>query len=313
MSSLKIAIQMDPMEGVDVHADTTFDLALEAHERGHEIWTYEPRTLRLEDGQVAARTKRIANLKREQGTHVAWAGEADINLQDLDVLLVRQDPPFDMSYITACHILEHLLEDVLVLNNPKEIRNAPEKLFVTEFPDLHPPTLITSDDLALRVFREKHKDIILKPLYGNGGAGVFRVRPDDQNFSSLLEMFAQFYREPIIAQAYLKDVRKGDKRIILIDGKPVGAINRVPSKDEVRSNMHVGGVASYIELSPRDEEICARIGPALSERGQVLVGIDVIGDYLTEINVTSPTGIQEVRKFGGADISKIFWDWVEAQ
>ncbi|WP_306252033.1 glutathione synthase [Parvularcula sp. IMCC14364] len=313
MPALKIAIQMDPMEAVDINADTTFDLALEAFSRGHSIWIYQPETLRLENGRVAARTTKVATFGRTAGGHVSWADEEDVSLHDMDVLLVRQDPPFDMGYITACHILEHLMQDVLVLNNPKEIRNAPEKLFVTEFPDLHPPTLITSDEPALRRFREEHEDIILKPLYGNGGAGVFRVRPDDQNFSSLLEMFSQFYREPVIAQAYLKDVRAGDKRIILIDGKPVGAINRIPSADEVRSNMHVGGVATAVDISARDREICERIGPALSERGLIFVGIDVIGDWLTEINVTSPTGIQEVRKFGGADISILFWDWVEAQ
>lgn len=313
MAQLKIAIQMDPLESVAVHADTSFDLALEAHSRGHELFVYQPATLRLEESRVTARVREVASLKREQGQHVTWASEDIVSLHEMDVLLVRQDPPFDMGYITACHILEHLMDDVLVLNNPKEIRNAPEKLFVTEFPDLHPPTLITADYTAVREFRDKHKDIILKPLYGNGGAGVFRVQPGDQNFSSLLEMFALHYREPVIAQAYLKDVRNGDKRIILIDGKPVGAINRVPAAEEVRSNMHVGGVASGIDLTARDEEICTRIGPELSRRGLVLVGIDVIGNWLTEINVTSPTGVQEVRKFGGADISKIFWDWVEAR
>ena len=313
MPALKIAIQMDPMEAVDVNADTTFDLALEALNRGHEIWIYQPDTLRLENARVSARTKKVATLARAQGNHITWVGEEDVSLHDMDILLIRQDPPFHMGYITACHILEHLMQDVLVLNNPKEIRNAPEKLFVTEFPDLHPPTLITSDEQAIRRFRDAHEDIILKPLYGNGGAGVFRVRPDDQNFSSLLEMFPLAYPEPVIAQAYLKDVRAGDKRIILIDGEPVGAINRVPSDKEVRSNMHVGGVATAIEMSDRDREICARIGPELSARGLVLVGIDVIGEWLTEINVTSPTGIQEVRKFGGADISKLFWDWVAQQ
>ena len=313
MSHLNIAIQMDPMENVDIAGDTTFDMALEAHSRGHRIWTYYPDQLRLENGRVHARCQKVSTLQRKDGAHVTWAGEEDLCLHDTDVVLIRQDPPFDMHYITACHILERLQPEVLVLNDPKEIRNAPEKLFVTEFPDLTPPTLITSDEPALRRFREEHKDIILKPLYGNGGAGVFRVRPDDQNFSSLLEMFGQFYREPVIAQAYLSDVRKGDKRIILIDGKAVGAINRVPAENEARSNMHVGGRAEAVALSPRDQEICDRIGPALSERGLVLVGIDVIGDWLTEINVTSPTGVQEVRKFGGADISKLFWDWVEAR
>lgn len=309
---LKIAIQMDPMEDVRVHADTTFDMALEAHGRGHEIWVYGPERLRLEGGRVSAFARKVSGLKREQDTHVEWAGEPEIlDLHGVDVVLVRQDPPFDMGYITACHILEYLKDDVLVLNDPKEIRNAPEKLYPLDFPDLIPPTLITSDEAALRAFRDRHGDIILKPLYGNGGAGVFSVTETDQNFSSLLEMFANFYREPVIAQKYLPAVRKGDKRIILLDGKPVGAINRVPAQNEARSNMHVGGTAEAVALTPRDEEICAAIGPDLSQRKLVLVGIDVIGDYMTEINVTSPTGVQEVRKFGGADISALFWDWVE--
>jgi glutathione synthase len=311
MSGLKIAIQMDPMEAVDINGDTTFDMALEAHKRGHDIWTYYPDQLRLENGCVAARAKKISMLQRVKGDHVAFAGEEDLNLHEVDVVLVRQDPPFDMHYITACHILERLQPEVLVLNDPAEIRNAPEKLFVTEFSDLTPPTLITADEPALRRFREEHQDIILKPLYGNGGAGVFRVRPDDQNFSSLLEMFGQFYREPVIAQAYLPDVRGGDKRIILLDGEPVGAINRVPAENEARSNMHVGGRAEAVELSARDKEICAAIGPELKKRGLVFVGIDVIGPWMTEINVTSPTGVQEVRNFAGADISALLWDWVE--
>lgn len=313
MTPLKIVFQMDPLEDVNIIGDTSFDLALTAHQRGHEIWTYGPDQMRLDHGRVFARTRKIASLQRQEGAHVTWAEEEDLCLHEVDVILIRQDPPFDMHYITACHLLERVQPDVLVLNDPAQIRNAPEKLFVTEFPDLTPPTLITADEPALRRFRAKHKDIILKPLYGNGGAGVFRVRPDDQNFSSLLEMFNQFYREPVIAQAYLPDVRAGDKRIILLDGEPVGAINRVPAENEARSNMHVGGRAEAIDLSPRDREICTRIGPALSQRGLVLVGIDVIGDWLTEINVTSPTGVQEVRDFGGADISKLLWDWVEAR
>ncbi|NHK28188.1 glutathione synthase [Parvularcula flava] len=314
--TLKIAIQMDPMEDVQVHGDTTFDMALEAHKRGHEIWVYHPHNLRLDKNRVFARVRKVAGLKREQGEHVEWAktGGDDLELVDLhgvDVVLVRQDPPYNMRYITACHMLEYLLPDVMVLNDPREIRNAPEKLFPLDFPKLIPPTLITSDETALRAFRDKHQDIILKPLYGNGGAGVFSVTKGDQNFSSLLEMFRNFYDEPVIAQKYLPEVRKGDKRIILLDGEPVGAINRVPADHEARSNMHVGGKATPVEMTERDKEICAAIGPALKERRLVLVGIDVIGDYMTEINVTSPTGVQEVRRFGGADISALFWDWVE--
>lgn len=307
---MKIAIQMDPLEHVDIKGDTSFDLALEAYRRGHQIWVYHPDALSLASGRVGARARAVRALRREQGSHVEWGAEVDLSLRDMDVVLIRQDPPFDMGYITTCHILEQLDGDTLVLNNPREIRNAPEKLFATEFPDLHPPTLITKDEAVLRSFREEHEDIILKPLFGNGGAGVFRVRPDDQNFSSLLEMFSQFYREPVIAQAYLPAVRDGDKRIILLDGEPVGAINRVPAENEARSNMHVGGEARPVDLTDRDREICKVIGPELSKRGLILVGIDVIGDYLTEINVTSPTGVQEVRNFGGADISSLFWDWV---
>ncbi|MGV6802026.1 MAG: glutathione synthase [bacterium] len=308
---MKIAIQMDPLENVDIAGDTSFDLAITALDRGHDLWVYQPDGLRLENGAVSALAQKVAALQRVLGDHVHWGKTEVLDLSRMDVILVRQDPPFDMGYITTCHILEHLQPGVMIVNDPKEIRNAPEKLFVTEFPDLHPPTLISKDEVAIRSFRNQHKDIILKPLYGNGGAGVFRLRQDDQNFSSLLEMFSQFYVEPIIAQAYLPQVRQGDKRILLIDGQPVGAINRIPASGEARSNMHVGGKAEAVELTSRDKEICATIGPALSRRGLILTGIDVIGDYLTEINVTSPTGVQEVRDFGGPDISKLFWQWVE--
>jgi glutathione synthase len=310
---LKIAIQMDPIEAVNVNADTTFDLALEAHGRGHELWIYQPQSLQLRDARVAARARKVKALKREQGAHARLGEPGKLDLHTMDVVLIRQDPPFNMAYITTAHILERLSPDVLVLNNPRSIRDAPEKLLVTDFVDLTPPTLITRDIAAIREFRAEHQDIILKPLFGNGGAGVFRTRPDDTNFNALLELFAQAFAEPIIVQKYLPAVRKGDKRIILLDGEAVGAINRVPSADETRSNMHVGGKAEETEMTARDQEICDRIGPALSERGLVLAGIDVIGGYLTEINVTSPTGIQEIRRFGGADISALFWDWVEGR
>ena len=310
---LKIAIQMDPIEAVNVNADTTFDLALEAFGRGHEIWIYQPQGLALTQGRVSATARKAKALKREQGSHAVLAAPARLDLHGVDVVLIRQDPPFNMAYITAAQILERLAPDVLVLNNPRSIRDAPEKLFVTGFPNLTPPTLITRDAAAIRSFREEHGDIILKPLYGNGGAGVFRVASGDANFNALLELFAQAFAEPFIAQKYLPDVRKGDKRIILLDGEAVGAINRVPAADETRSNMHVGGRAEETEMTERDQEICDRIGPALSEMGLVLVGIDVIGDYMTEINVTSPTGVQEIRRFGGADISALFWDWVEGR
>ncbi|MEE2690180.1 MAG: glutathione synthase [Pseudomonadota bacterium] len=311
--SLKIAIQMDPVEAVNVNADTSFDLALEAHARGHQIWIYQPHALALNGGRVSATARKVRSLKREQGSHAQLEGAATLDLHGVDVVLIRQDPPFNMAYITAAQILERLLPDVLVLNNPRSIRDAPEKLFVTDFPDLTPPTLITRDIAQIRAFRDEHGDIILKPLYGNGGAGVFRVASGDSNFNALLELFTQAFAEPFIAQKYLPAVRKGDKRIILLDGEAVGAINRVPAANETRSNMHVGGKAEETEMTERDQEICDRIGPALSERGLVLVGIDVIGDYLTEINVTSPTGVQEVRRFGGADISSLFWDWVEGR
>jgi glutathione synthase len=311
--TLDIAIQMDPIESVDVNADTTFDLALEAHSRGHRLWIYQPQALGLRDGRVFARARRLEAIKREQGQHARLAAPETLDLHAMRAVLVRQDPPFNMAYITAAQLLERLQPQVLVLNDPRAIRDAPEKLFVTEFQDLTPPTLITRDLQFIREFRAEHGDIILKPLYGNGGAGVFRLTSDDSNFTALLELFAQSFAEPLIAQKYLPAVRKGDKRIILLDGEAVGAINRVPAAGETRSNLHVGGTAEPIEMSERDQEICDRIGPELSKRGLVLVGIDVIGDYLTEINVTSPTGVQQVRRFGGADISALFWDWVEGR
>ncbi|WP_375204835.1 glutathione synthase [Hyphococcus sp.] len=310
---LKIAIQMDPIEAVNVNADTSFDLALEAFSRGHEIWVYQPEMLQLDCGVVRARARQVEHLKREQGDHVKLAAPEVIDLHGLDVVLVRQDPPFNMAYITAAQILERLLPDVLVLNNPRSIRDAPEKLFVTDFKDLTPPTLITRDAEAMHAFRKTHGDVIVKPLYGNGGAGVFKMSSDDSNFKALLELFSEAYAEPSIIQKYLPAVTKGDKRIILLDGEAVGAINRVPAPGETRSNMHVGGRAEAVEMTERDQEICDRIGPVLSRQGLVFAGIDVIGDYLTEINVTSPTGVQEVRRFGGADISALFWDWAEGQ
>ncbi|MAW79103.1 MAG: glutathione synthase [Parvularcula sp.] len=310
---LKIAIQMDPIEAVNVNADTSFDLALEAFSRGHEIWVYQPEMLQLDCGVVRARARQVEHLKREQGDHVKLAAPQVIDLHGLDVVLVRQDPPFNMAYITAAQILERLLPDVLVLNNPRSIRDAPEKLFVTDFKDLTPPTLITRDAEAMHAFRKTHGDVIVKPLYGNGGAGVFKMSSDDSNFKALLELFSEAYAEPSIIQKYLPAVTKGDKRIILLDGEAVGAINRVPAPGETRSNMHVGGRAEAVEMTERDQEICDRIGPVLSRQGLVFAGIDVIGDYLTEINVTSPTGVQEVRRFGGADISALFWDWAEGQ
>jgi len=308
--SLDVVIQMDPIGAIDIDGDSTFAMGLEAQARGHKLSYYEPRHLSMRDGRVYAKMKPIT-LRRELGNHVDEGEETTVDLASTDVVLMRQDPPFDMSYITATHLLEKVHGQTLVVNDPAHVRNAPEKLFVTEFEGVMPPTLITSDEEEIKAFRNEYKDIILKPLYGNGGAGVFLLREGDQNLSSLLELFTHLYREPIIAQQYLPDVRAGDKRIILVDGKAVGALNRVPAEGESRSNMHVGGRPEKSELTKRDREICEQIGPALKERGLIFVGIDVIGDYLTEINVTSPTGIQEIARFGGADISSLIWDAIE--
>jgi glutathione synthase len=308
--SFTVAIQMDPIEKIDIGGDSTFALALEGQRRGHGLLYYGPRDLSFRDGKVTAHVRPL-NVRAVKGDHFAF-GEAFVyDLSAADVVLMRQDPPFDMSYITATHLLERIHPKTLVVNDPAQVRNAPEKLFVTEFAEFVPPTLISSDPREIRRFRDDHKEIILKPLYGNGGAGVFRVRPDDENLGAMLEMFTQFYREPVIVQRYLPEVRKGDKRIILVDGEFAGAINRVPAAGEARSNMHVGGRPEATELSPRERAICAAIGPELKRRGLIFTGIDVIGDYMTEINVTSPTGIHEVRRFGGADIAALVWDAIE--
>jgi len=309
--SLKVALQMDPIESVDINGDSTFALGLEAENRGYKLYHYDVDDLSLQDGRVTAHARALT-LRREMGNHFSYGAEDKIDLaEDVDVILMRQDPPFHMGYITATHILEHVHPKTLVVNDPAAVRNAPEKIFLTRFPDLMPPTLITSNRRDVIAFREEHKDIIVKPLYGNGGAGVFRIRQDDQNLSSLIEIFQKFYPEPFIVQQYLSDVTKGDKRIILVDGEAVGAINRVPQAGEVRSNMHVGGEAKKTELTDRERQICDEIGPTLREQGLLFVGIDVIGDYLTEINVTSPTGIQEIQHFDGTDISALLWDAIE--
>ena len=310
--SLSVAIQMDPIHSIDIDGDSTFALALEAQARGHSLFYYLPKNLSLRDGVVVARGHDLT-VQRIYGDHATLGPERQVELASMDVVLLRQDPPFDMGYITSTHLLERVHPDTLVVNDPGHVRNAPEKILVTEFPELMPETLITANKDEIIAFREKYKDIILKPLYGNGGAGVFRLREGDENLNSLFEMFEEFYREPIIAQRYLPEVRQGDKRVILVDGKPAGVINRVPAEGETRSNMHVGGVAEKSVLSARDQEICDTIGPMLKERGLIFVGIDIIGDYLTEINVTSPTGIQEIDRYDGINLSALVWDAIEAK
>lgn len=310
--ALKIAVQMDHIADISIGGDTSFALCLEAQARGHELYHYTPDRLTMSGSVVTAAMERLT-VKDVEGDHFAFGEKKRTSLRDMDVVLLRQDPPFDMNYITTTHMLEMVHPDTLVVNNPRSVRNAPEKIFVMEYADLMPETIVTLDLDEIRGFREKHGDIILKPLYGNGGAGVFHLREGDRNLTSLMEMFSQLTREPIIAQRYLSDVREGDKRILLIDGKPVGAINRVPDESDTRSNMHVGGQAIETTMTERELEICARIGPELDKRGLTLVGIDVIGGLMTEINVTSPTGVREVKKFGGADIAALFWDAVEAK
>jgi glutathione synthase len=310
--SLVVALQMDPIQHINYDGDSTFVLGLAAQDRGHRLYHYHPNRLSLRDGKVTARGHAMT-LRRERGNHFALGEEEVIDLSKVDVVLMRQDPPFDMAYITATHILEHVHPKTLVVNDPVEVRNAPEKLFVAKFDGLMPPTLITSDRAEILAFRAEHKDIIVKPLYGNGGAGVFHITPGDENLGSLLELFTQLYREPVIVQRYLPEVRQGDKRIILIDGEPVGAINRVPMAGEARSNMHAGGKPVQSQLTAREREICAAIGPELKARGLIFVGIDVIGSYLTEINVTSPTGLQEINRFDGVKLEERIWDAIEAR
>ena len=308
--SLKIAFQMDPIEDVNIDGDSSFRIAEEAQARGHELFYYTPEKLAYQEGRVTARGWPLT-VRREKGNHYTLGEEQEIDLADWDVVWLRQDPPFDMGYITSTHLLDMIHPDTLVINDPFWVRNYPEKLLVLDFPDLTPPTTIARDLDTLRAFKEKHGDIILKPLYGNGGAGVFRLGPDDRNMTSLHELFTGINNEPLIAQKFLPDVSAGDKRVILVDGKAVGAINRVPAKGEIRSNMHVGGRPEKISMSARDLEICERIGPLLREKGQIFVGIDVIGGNLTEINVTSPTGIMELDRFDGINVSEMVWEAIE--
>jgi glutathione synthase len=309
---MKIAFQMDPITGVDINADSSFRLAEEAQARGHDLFYYGPDQLAYEEGVITARGHWMT-VQRVAGSPAVLGDRVAVDLADMDVIWLRQDPPFDMHYITTTHLLDRLKDQVLVVNDPFWVRNSPEKLLVLNFPDLTPPTTVARDLEVLKAFREKHGDVILKPLYGNGGAGVFKLNSADRNLSSLHELFTSFSREPLIIQKYLPDVSKGDKRVILVDGEAVGAINRVPAEGEVRSNMHVGGRPEKVALSDRDREICARIGPVLREKGQIFVGIDVIGDWLTEINVTSPTGIQELERFDGINVAAKIWQAIEAR
>lgn len=309
---MRTAFQMDPIEHVDIDGDSSFRLALEAQTRGHSVFVYGPGDIAYDTGRMIAKGAWVT-LRRERGNHVTFGAQTIEDLTSLDVIWLRQDPPFDMGYITTTHLLDRVHPNTLVVNDPTWVRNWPEKLMVLDFPDLTPPTAIARDLDMLKTFRARHGDVILKPLYGNGGAGVFRLKEGDSNLNSLHEMFASINREPLIMQKFLPDVEAGDKRIILVDGEPIGAINRVPAAGETRSNMHVGGRPEPIGLTARDREICDAIGPVLREHGQVFVGIDVIGRYLTEINVTSPTGLQELERFDGTNGAALIWDAIEAK
>jgi len=309
---MKIAFQMDPIGDVDINADSSFRLAEEAQSRGHDLFFYGPDQLAFQEGRVTARGQDM-QVQRVAGDPAILGALREVDLSEFDVIWLRQDPPFDMNYITATHILDRLAGQTLVVNDPFWVRNFPEKLLVLDFQDLTPPTTIARDLDTIKAFKQKYGDVILKPLYGNGGAGVFRLDRNDRNLTSLHELFTGYSREPLIIQQFLPDVSAGDKRVILVDGVAVGAINRVPAKGEVRSNMHVGGRPEKVGLTTRDHEICEAIGPLLREKGQVFVGIDVIGDYLTEINVTSPTGIQELERFDGVNIAAKIWDAIEAR
>ena len=309
---LKVAIQMDPIDSIDINGDSSFRIAEEAQARGHELFYYTPDQLSYREGTIYAKGWQLT-VRREEGNHFSLGELQTVNLSEWDVVWLRQDPPFDMGYITTTHLLDRLQPGVLVVNDPTWVRNWPEKLKVLDYPDLTPPTAIARDLEALKAFKAEHGDVILKPLYGNGGAGVFRLTPEDRNLNSLHELFSGINREPLIMQKFLPDVSNGDKRVILVNGEPVGGINRVPAKGETRSNMHVGGRPEKVGLTERDLEICARIGADLRDHGQVFVGIDVIGGWLTEINVTSPTGLQELERFDGINVTAKIWEAIEAK
>jgi glutathione synthase len=307
---LKVAVQMDPIERINVRGDSTFALLLEAQRRGHALAYYTPDRLALAGGRVFAALQEL-KVRDEVGNHFALGEARRTELAELDVVLLRQDPPFDLAYVTTTHLLERIVPRTRVINDPAQVRNAPEKLFVMQFPDLMPPTLITRDLAEIKSFRAEHGDIVMKPLYGKGGEAVFRLAPEDLNFGSLYDLFAATFREAWVVQKFLPAVRHGDKRIILVDGEFGGAVNRVPAADDLRSNLVRGGAAAATDLTAREREICARIGPSLRERGLLFVGIDVIDGFLTEINVTSPTGIRAIKALGGPDVAAMIWDRIE--
>jgi len=308
--ALNVAVQMDPIERINIRGDSTFALLLAAQERGHTLAYYTPDRLALRDGKVFAAINSLT-VRDSEGDHFKLGERRRADLSTFDVILLRQDPPFDLAYISTTHLLERIHPKTLVVNDPGHVRNAPEKVFVTEFPDLMPPTLVTRDRDEINAFRAEHGDIVMKPLYGNGGAAVFRLEKSDLNYGSLYDLFAATFREPWVVQKFLPGVRQGDKRIILVDGEFAGAVNRIPAADDLRSNMVRGGAATATDLTPREHEICKRLGPALRERGLLFTGIDVIDGFLTEINVTSPTGIRAVKKLGGPDIAALIWDKIE--
>jgi glutathione synthase len=309
---LNVAVQMDPIERINIRGDSTFALLLEAQARAHPLFYYTPDRMALRDGKVSA-TVRPLVVRDVVGDHVTLGEPRHVDLATFDVVLLRQDPPFDLAYISSTHMLDRIHPKTLVVNDPSHVRNAPEKIFVTEFPDLMPPTLLTRDLDAIKAFRAEQGDIVMKPLYGKGGEAVFRLEAEDLNFGSLYDLFATMFREPWVVQKFLPAVKDGDKRIILVDGEFAGAVNRVPAPDDLRSNMVRGGVPKATDLTAREREICARLGPALRQRGLIFVGIDVIDGFLTEINVTSPTGIRAVKNLGGPDIAALVWDAIEAK
>jgi len=310
--SLKVAVQMDPIQRINVKGDSTFALLLEAQKRGHALSYYTPDRLALLNGRVFSTVEPLT-VRDEAGNHYTLGEPRRVDLTEFDVVLLRQDPPFDLNYVTTTHLLERIHPKTLVVNDPAHVRNAPEKIFVTEFPDLMPPTLVTRDLAEIKAFRAEHGDIVMKPLYGHGGGAVFRITREDLNFGSLYDMFSVTFREAWVIQKYLPAVKDGDKRIILVEGEYAGAVNRIPAADDLRSNMVRGGSPAKTELTKREREICDRLGPALRERGLLFVGIDVIGDYITEINVTSPTGVRAIKNLGGPDIAALIWDKIEAK